>query len=87
MEKSHVICDTDVMIDYWDRNSNRYDKTKAILESSIGLNNVLLSLITKMELLLGAGNKSEESKIRKNLIRFNILLIDNRISKEAIRLF
>ena len=40
-----------------------------------------------MELLMGAANKSEETKIKKNLNRFNIALINNEITMEAMQLF
>jgi len=36
---------------------------------------------------MGANNKSEESKIKKKLNRFNIALINNEITEEAMLLF
>jgi predicted nucleic acid-binding protein len=87
MAKDKIVCDTDVMIDYWDISSNRHSQTKTILEDKIGLDNIVISAITKMELLMGAGNKFEESKIKKKLNRFNIALINNEITTEAIKLF
>jgi len=87
MAKNKIVCDTDVMIDYWDVSSQRHSQTKAILENKVGLDNIVISAITKMELLMGASNKDEESKIRKKLNRFNIALINNEITEEAILLF
>lgn len=87
MEKKKIVCDTDVMIDYWDVKSKRHLQTKKILEEEIGLDNIVISSITKMELLIGANNKSEESKIKKKLFRFNLALINNEISLEALFLF
>ncbi len=87
MAKNKVVCDTDVMIDYWNISSKRHSQTKTILEDKIGLDNIVISAITKMELLMGAGNKSEESKIKRNLNRFNIALINNDITTEAVALF
>ena len=58
MAASKIICDTDVLIDYWDIKNSRQEITKSILEQLIGLENIVLSEITKMELLLGAINKS-----------------------------
>jgi len=87
MAKKKVVCDTDVLIDYWDTSSKRYNQTKEILEKKIGLDNVVLSAITRMELLMGAGNKEEEAKIKKKVLRFNTALINNEITEEAIRLF
>ena len=87
MATKKVVCDTDVMIDFWDVSSLRHLKTKSVLENTIGLDNVVLSVITRMELLMGAANKSEETKIKKNLNRFNIALINNEITMEAMQLF
>lgn len=87
MAKKQVICDTDVLIDYWDTTSKRHLMSKSNLENEIGLDNVIISAITKMELLMGARNKVEEIKIRKKLLRFNTALINNDITIEAIELF
>ena len=87
MAKIKVVCDTDVMIDYWDVSSKRHSQTKIIIEDKIGLDNIVISAITKMELLMGASNKTEESIIKKKLGRFNIALINNDITILAIELF
>ena len=87
MAKIKVVCDTDVMIDYWDVSSKRHSQTKTIIEEKIGLDNIVISAITKMELLMGASNKTEESIIKKKLGRFNIALINNEITTLAIELF
>jgi len=87
MAKNQIVCDTDVLIDYWDIGSKRHISTKHILENEVGLDNVIISAITKLELLLGAINKTEESKIRRKLLRFNTALINDDISAEAIILF
>ena len=86
MAKDKIICDTDVMIDYWDENQARHIQTKKILENNIGLSNIVLSAITKMELLMGASNKSDQSKINKKLERFNIALINNDVTLRALEL-
>jgi len=52
MAKDKVICDTDVLIDYWNLNNKRHKKTKSILDEDIGLDNVVIAAIVKMELLL-----------------------------------
>lgn len=86
MAKKQVVCDTDVLIDYWDTFSKRHDLTKKTLEQEIGLDNIVISAITKMELLIGAGNKEDEIKVKNKLLRFNVALINNDITKEAIEL-
>lgn len=80
MAQKKIICDTDVMIDYWDKAKSRHATTTSILETSIELDNVVLSAVTKMELLLGAVNKTDMTRITKKLSRFNIALINNDIT-------
>lgn len=80
MAKEKIICDTDVMIDYWDKTNIRHAATKVTLENAIQLDNVVLSAITKMELMLGATNKTDLQKITRKLTRFNIALINNDIT-------
>lgn len=87
MAKKQVICDTDVMIEYWDITSSRHKSTKFVLENEIEIDNIIISAITKMELLMGARNKSEESKIKKKLLRFNTSLINSEITLDALALF
>lgn len=87
MEKTQVICDTDVMIDFWDTGSKRHHSTCKILEEKIGVDNIVISAITKMELLMGGVNKLEEAKIKKYLLRFNTALMNNEITLEAIAIF
>ena len=67
MAAKKIICNTDVMIDYWDEKQLRHPITKTILEKNIGLDNVMLSAITKMKLLSGATHKTELDKINKGL--------------------
>ncbi len=86
MAKKKIICDTDVMIDYWDKKKARHAETKAALENSIVLDNVILSAVTKMELMVGATNKKDMKTITKKLTRFNIALIYNEITLTAFDL-
>ena len=86
MAAERVICDTDVIIDYFDARQNRHEETKVILEQTIGFQNILISSITKMELIWGATNKADLQKISKNLNRFGVLLINPEINLRAIDL-
>jgi len=81
-----IICDTDVMIDYWNKYSLRHFATKELLEKVIELDNVVLSAITKMELLMGAKDKEGLVRINKKISQFKIILIDNAITESAIQL-
>lgn len=86
MAKEKIICDTDVLIDYFDKNQSRNASPTNILESLIGLDNVIISSITKMELLYGATNKLDLGIINKKIKRFSIVLINERINLTAIGL-
>lgn len=80
MAKEKIICDTDVLIDYFDVTQQRHQETKLILEENIGLSHILISSITKMELILGATNKADLNTISKKLTRFGVLLINEAIN-------
>ncbi len=79
MAEIRVICDTDVLIDYFDTQQSRHAATKKTLEGKIGLDQVVLSAITKMELISEATNKSELTAIIKKLDRFSVVLLDPAI--------
>ncbi|MEX8548499.1 MAG: type II toxin-antitoxin system VapC family toxin [Mucilaginibacter sp.] len=86
METAKVICDTDVMIDYLNNNSERHFNTKNLIENFIGTENVVLSAVTKMELIIGATNKKDMERINKSILRYTIAFINNEISQVGIRL-
>ena len=86
MAKKKIVCDTDVMIDYWDRSNSRHAATKLTLEQTIEADNIVISAVTKMELMLGATSKTDMSGIVKSLKRFNIALINNDITLQSFRL-
>lgn len=86
MAAERVICDSDVIIDYFDARQNRHKETRVTLEQKIGFQNILISSITKMELMSGATNKADLGKISKDLNRFGVLLINPEINLRAIDL-
>ena len=86
MDEKQIVCDTDVIIDYWDQAKPRHLEAKNIVENRIGLSNVVLSGITKMELILGALNKSELIKIKKSSSHFSVILVNNEINQKAMSL-
>ena len=86
MAKKLILCDTDVLIDYFDANKVRHQKTRDIIDNQISLNLVVISAITKMELLLGASNKNELLQIDRFTKRFGLLLLNDKISEMALDL-
>ena len=87
MGEKYVVCDTDVLIEYYNQKSSRFEETKFNLENQIGLNNIIISVITAMEILAGADNKREEKKLEKFLSRFRLSLLNESISKDAFIMF
>jgi predicted nucleic acid-binding protein len=83
MAAKQVVCDSDVIIDYWDSKNNRHAETKEILEDSMGIDNIVIGGITIMELLRGARNKTELAKIIKSASRFQSILIGHNITLKA----
>lgn len=93
MEKSKIICDTDVMIDFLNPEKKRHQVVRYILETDIELKYVTISAVyvtisavTKMELMVGASNKVSLNKLNKSITRFNTLLINPEITSIAIGL-
>lgn len=86
MEEKLIICDTDVLIDFFDTTKPRHQNTKNIIENQISLENIVISAITKMELLLGAANKTELKQIDKLTMRFGLLLINDKVTNQALEL-
>jgi predicted nucleic acid-binding protein len=75
-----VLCDTNIFIEIYKRN----DVIRDILFKKIGLENVVISDVTRAELFYGAINKMELQTIRKDLCNFMVLHIDSFISKMAV---
>jgi hypothetical protein len=74
-----IIFDTDILID-----AGRDDK-KAVarLESEEAKNALSISIITKMELIVGCRNKSEQRILENFLKRFEVIYLTESISKKA----
>jgi hypothetical protein len=68
-----VLCDTDVIIEFYKNNANVISKLRAI-----GQENILISTITAGELIYGALNKKELKQIQKDLNSLTILDIDEK---------
>lgn len=86
MENEKIICDTDVIIDYFDQSNPRNTETGLILDHQIGLKNIVISAITKMELLAGAVSKQNLNLIKANINGIELLLVNNEITLTALNL-
>jgi hypothetical protein len=76
-----VLCDTNVFIHAFNGN-----KTTIARLEVIGLEKIVLSAITLMELYQGMGNKAELARMKKNLRFYDIVHVDSHISKMAVEL-
>jgi tRNA(fMet)-specific endonuclease VapC len=73
-----VLCDTDVIIEFYRNNPDIISELK-----KIGQENIAVSTVTAGELIYGALNKKELGQIKKDLD--NLVLVD--IDKKACDLF
>ena len=74
------------MIDYFKSSSQRHPETKRHIEAEIGLNFIVMSAVTKMELIVGVKNKVDLAILNKQIKRFNILTINQEITSTALKL-
>jgi len=86
VENKKIICDTDVIIDYFDQSNSRYKQTRSILDEKIGLRNVVISAVAKMELIAGAFSKRNLNLIKANISGIELLLINHEITLTALNL-
>jgi predicted nucleic acid-binding protein len=76
-----ILCDTNILIEFFKKN----EKTKEIL-SKIGNQNISISSITFMELLVGARNKQELQKLYEAINKISLLHTSGNISMLAVEL-
>ncbi len=76
-----VLCDTNIIIEFYKENTEIVDSLK-----SIGQQSIAVSIVTSGELIYGALNKKELSQIKKDLSHLKVLLIDSRICDQFIDL-
>lgn len=85
MATQKIICDTDVLIEFFDENKTRHSHTVASI-AEIGLDNILISAISKMELIKGALHKEHSEQVAKKLKRLDTILLSPEITVRTIDL-
>lgn len=73
-----VLCDTNIFIYAFNGKQETIDQLQ-----TIGLENVVISSITLMELLQGMRNKAELTQAKKKIRYFDVVEINREISKLA----
>lgn len=81
MEKDIVLCDTNILIEFYKNNPNIFAKLH-----DIGGDHIALSAVTAGELLFGALNKKEVQTIRKDIEHLCLMHINELISQKFIEL-
>ena len=74
-----VLCDTNIFISAFNGRQDTIDQL-----SKIGLDEIVLSAVTVMELFQGMGNKDELARMKKKIKYYDIVQIDEAISIKAI---
>ena len=76
-----VLCDTDVMIEFYRGNPEVIAELK-----KIGQKNIALSYITVGELIFGAFDKRDLAKLKKSIEQLILLDIDNKTCETFVKL-
>lgn len=78
------LIDTDILVDY----SRRFPKAIDFLEQEISINknSLAISVITGIELIQGARNKSAKIDVERLVQKFRLVYISSAISKESFSL-
>ena len=76
-----VLCDTNIFISVF----NGREDTIQILKE-LGVENIVISSITVMELYQGMGNKGELAEMKKRLKFYGVIHMDREISEKSVKL-
>lgn len=74
-----VLCDTNIFISAF---NGRQDTIEQL--DIIGLDEIVLSAVTVMELFQGMGNKEELARMKKKIKYYDVVQIDEAISAKAV---
>jgi predicted nucleic acid-binding protein len=74
-----VLCDTNIFISAFNGRQGTIDQL-----DKIGLDEIVLSAVTVMELFQGMGNKAELARMKKKIKYYDVVQMDEDISAKAI---
>lgn len=86
MEKRLILCDTDVIIDFFDRDKPRHQSTYDALLPLYNQKLLGVSVITVMEVLAGLPNKEEWKRGSEQLAALHTFLLTPAISIRTLNL-
>jgi hypothetical protein len=81
MEKHIVLCDTNILIEFYKNNQNILARLQ-----DIGSSNIAISPITAGELLFGALNKTEVQSIKNDIEHLKLMHLSELISLKFVEL-
>lgn len=74
-----VLCDTNIFISAFNGRQDTIDQL-----DKIGLDEIVLSAVTVMELYQGMGNKEELARMKKKIKYYDVVQMDEAISIKAV---
>ena len=78
-----ILIDTDVLIDY----SRGIEQSRELLKKLDNNHILSISVITKLELIIGCENKAAFKSLQEFLSAFEVIQLDSSISQIAVQLF
>lgn len=81
MEKKLVLCDTNIIIEFYKGNGEIVEKLQ-----KIGVENIFISSVTAAELVFGAINKKELKTIIADIAQLNLFPLNEIISEQFLKL-
>ena len=76
-----VLCDTNIFIHAFNGRQSTIEKLQ-----EIGLEDIVISVITVMELYQGMSNKTELAQMKSKIKYYDVIEIDHAVSKLAVKL-
>ena len=80
MEQKLVLCDTNIFINWFNNNPDTIERLKLI-----GLENIVISVISVMELIEGVDNKRQFQQLKKKINNYYIVDFINEVSKLSLK--
>lgn len=81
-----MICDSDVLIDYWDTKAKRHSHAREVIDERIGRSSAAISVVTWMELLKGATDRRSQQRIERELSSFRVVMLNGNVCQKAMQL-
>lgn len=86
-ETEWLICDSDVLIDYFTPARERHSLACDVIDTRFGIGRCIIPYIVCMELLQGNKNKAEQQRVKKNLFGFQVAYLDEAMCRTALSVF